>query len=172
MIATVVLCLVGCAEEAEFVVEGHQAPCTGLFLTTCMVVDQGEGPSLYYDQIDGFAFQWGVRSRIRVEVHRIDDPPEDGSSIEHELIEVIDETPVQPGDTFELVLLPGWAEVAGDDFVMPNERRLRCDDAQLCDQIRDFLTSEATGVSARLTVAHPGDPTDAGLALEIVSATF
>lgn len=59
--------------------------------TNCMVVSSPpeSAPQLFHDPIEGFVFEPGYRQRIRVVRFTVKNPPQDGSSYEYRLLEVI-----------------------------------------------------------------------------------
>ena len=55
-----------------------------------------------YDYIEGFQFEWGYQTELRILTRHIEHPPADGSSAEYYLVDVESRTPVKPGTRFEL----------------------------------------------------------------------
>lgn len=85
--------LLGVKDIVEFTVMEARVACTGIFdqPETCLLVRMRgeESERLFYEEIEGFEFEPGVRQLIRVERIRIENPPQDGSSYRYRLIEVI-----------------------------------------------------------------------------------
>jgi len=72
-------------------VDAHRVPCTGEARTRCVRVRVPPDTSwkLFYDPIEGFAFEEGYRWRLEVERHRVPNPPADGSSLAYRLVRVL-----------------------------------------------------------------------------------
>jgi len=153
-----------CAEEVEYTVEGHLAPCEGVGVQSCMLVDDGDGATFFYDGIRGFSFQWGVRQRLLVEIHEVDNPPADGSSRRYDLAQTIEQTDVAAGASFELSIRRDYLTASGDGFALPDGRQIECSDQAVCDDIGARMANDET---FRVTLAHPSDPRDTSLPLEV-----
>lgn len=70
-------------------------PCTGVFQQECFRVRQHPDTAwtLFYDSIDGFAFEAGFEYTLRVRVRTVPDPPADGSSLAYQLLLVLRKAP-------------------------------------------------------------------------------
>jgi hypothetical protein len=97
------LLLAGCAEVRTYEVLPYQKPCVGVGPQMCMMVkEEGSGETqFFYDAIRGFEFRWGVTQKVRVRVEEVEAPPQDGSSEEYFLEEVVSTEPAPEGTTFE-----------------------------------------------------------------------
>jgi heat shock protein HslJ len=84
--------------------------CTGVAEQKCMLIkDSPEGEwSYFYDQIDGFDYEEGFEYQLRVEVHKVDNPPADASSVKYILKEVISKVPGSTRDQSGADLLGKW----------------------------------------------------------------
>ena len=72
-------------------VHAQRVDCQGEGPMRCMQVrdsDKGEW-TYFYDAIGGFDYQEGFFYELRVEVTHVANPPADGSSLEHTLVEVV-----------------------------------------------------------------------------------
>jgi hypothetical protein len=85
------------AEGRSFVLEvaGQRAPCTGVAPMLCLQVrTQPDAAWQYhYGEIEGFDWQVGVESVIRVREFAVENPPADGSSRRWVLEEVLERRP-------------------------------------------------------------------------------
>ena len=84
--------LTACGGEIQTLqIEPYKVACMG-FVTQMCLVTQNETdtqPTLEYDWIEGFEYEWGKRYEIITETTEISDPPADGSSQRVELVEVV-----------------------------------------------------------------------------------
>lgn len=76
-------------------VASQRVPCTGLVPRECLRVRQLPDTAwgLFYDAIDGFAFEAGFEYTLRVRVRTVPNPPADASSLAYRLITVLRKTP-------------------------------------------------------------------------------
>ena len=72
-------------------VDAHRVPCTGEARTRCLRVRVLPDTSwrLFYQQIEGFAFEEGYRWRLEVERRPVPNPPADASSVAYRLVRVL-----------------------------------------------------------------------------------
>ena len=61
-------------------------------------------PNCYVEYLEGFDYEWGYEYKVRLKETTLAHPPEDGSSIEYKLLEVISKTPVSNDYTFPMLL--------------------------------------------------------------------
>jgi hypothetical protein len=68
--------------------------CVGVQPRKCLQVRESpdEEWELFYDDIRGFDFEPGFRYTLRVDVQQIEEPPADASSLQYELVEVVNKT--------------------------------------------------------------------------------
>lgn len=155
-------------EVSEMTVLPYLAPCRTFEVLDCMLVDEGSGAQLYYDNIEGFTYHWGSTYRLEVEIHKIAHPVPDQSSREVRLRETLDVSPVAPRSEFTITLrgdpVPGAQPLtpAGQGFAMSFGRQIVCQDPAVCTAIADALRQSA---AFDLTLRHPDDPTDEQLPL-------
>ena len=101
--------LVGCGGELESVeVAAFRVPCVGFINQMCLLTKaEGESEStLEYDSIKGFEYEWGKNYELITETHHISNPPQDGSSVRVELVEIVSAEPVPAGTEFTLFITP------------------------------------------------------------------
>jgi hypothetical protein len=150
-------------EVSEMTVAAHLAPCTSFQVLDCMLVDEGNGAQLFYDNIEGFTYHWGSTYRLEVDIRKIAHPVPDQSSRAVRLREVLEATPVAPRTAFTLTLRgnanPGAQPLtpAGQGFAMSFGRQIVCQDPAVCTAIANALRQPA---AFDLTLRHPDDPTD------------
>ncbi len=72
--------------------------CIGVVAMECLrVKEEGEANwQLFYNHIEGFAYEEGFQYTLRVKVEEVASPPADGSSLRYTLLEVVEKTPVNP----------------------------------------------------------------------------
>jgi hypothetical protein len=83
----------GTGETARLWIKPDLVDCEGVGPQTCLQVAESEDGDyhLFYDSIEGFSFEEGTTYVIDVAVEQVEDPPEDGSSIEYRLLDVVEE---------------------------------------------------------------------------------
>jgi hypothetical protein len=178
LIAPLAVLAPACASDdpsvSEITVASHLAPCRTFQVLDCMLVDEGSGAQLFYDNIEGFAYHWGSTYRLEVEIRKIAHPVPDQSSREVRLREVLEVTPVAPRSEFTLTLrgdpTPGARPLtpAGQGFAMAFGRQIVCQDPAVCTALADAVRQSAL---FDLTLRHPDDPTDEQVALTALAVT-
>lgn len=125
------LILLGCGptlvETLEMEIRPYLVPCTGVGPMSCLVVrETGDtADQLMYDGIESFRFEWGLRHVLRVEKHRVPNPPQDGSSLRY-VSEGVLSRQADPAWEFQTVLM-GTREwtLSGDTLHLEGFRRIR-----------------------------------------------
>lgn len=106
-----------------------------------------------YGNIVGFNYEWGFVYDLAVNKKTLESPPPDGSSIELTLRQVVSQTPIGQGETFEIRLKSAERGIEGlvhpesdQQYLLGWEQTIDCLD--LCDQLEQWLDSqdEITGV--------------------------
>ncbi|NDJ52847.1 MAG: DUF4377 domain-containing protein [Chloroflexi bacterium] len=134
--------------QETYVVAAHKQECQGEALQLCWLITQPDGDEaveLLYDRIDGFDYQWGYTYVIRVEEAGVANPSADGSSVERQLIEVVEQSPVPAGTRFQMDLTGGQGyvvEVEENVFEVWDEVRFTCGPDINCDTVRRGLFEE------------------------------
>lgn len=91
-------------------VSPYQQECVGVAVQNCLVVrfDDEDELSFFYDSIGGFMFEQGFEYTLLVNVTERENPPADASSLQYELVEVLQKLPAQiDGRVWELQSLNG-----------------------------------------------------------------
>lgn len=85
-------------------VQHYKVPCQGESVQLCYLVKtQGQNDwEYFYDEIQGFDYEWGHVYTLEVNKTTIDNPPQDGSSIAIKLVKVLKKEAVT--EHFELPL--------------------------------------------------------------------
>ena len=133
----------------------------GSFPKLVFLVREGEEPGnsewqYFYDEIEGFNYQPGFVYELNVKKETLENPPQDGSSFNYDLINIVSKEKVPEGALFEIRLK--WA---GENFVIKNsaaelallhEYEINCTD--LCEELLQKLenSEEVTG-----TFSHDGN---------------
>ncbi len=102
--------LAGCAtaaknspNEMKLKIAHYKVPCSGESVQLCFVIKKDNGEKeFFYDQIEGFDYQWGYDYELTVEKRIIKLPKADMSSNTYKLIKIIKKEKVSPGTEFEL----------------------------------------------------------------------
>ena len=85
------------AQEEVMILEvaPQTAPCVGEMAGSCLQVraPDEEAWRLFYDPIEGFQHEEGVRYTLEVSRRTVVDPPADGSAYAYRLIRIIDREP-------------------------------------------------------------------------------
>lgn len=78
--------------ELVVLVAGQRAPCTGVAPGLCLQIRTSPGApwQLHHGEIEGFTFEPGVESVLRVKEVAIENPPADGSRVKWVLVEVLE----------------------------------------------------------------------------------
>jgi hypothetical protein len=79
-------------------VAAARVPCVGLGPRECLQVrERADAPwQLFYDSIEGFAYEPGYLYVLRVSRRPVPNPPADGSSLAYRLIVLVSKTAVSP----------------------------------------------------------------------------
>lgn len=101
----------------------------------------------HYSGITDFDYEWGHVYDLRVKIRTIDNPPQDASSIEYVLEEIISKQKVASDRTFIVQLkssfpnTPDFVEIGSDaQYWLLKEHVIDC--ANHCDQLDEFLVHE------------------------------
>lgn len=87
----------GQTQQLTLEVAPYRVPCTGEAPTRCLRIRllPDTAWQLFYDPIEGFAFEEGYRWVIDVERRRVPNPPADGSGLAYRLKRVLSKQPAQ-----------------------------------------------------------------------------
>lgn len=152
----IALLAAGCGFELTdhqiYEVDHYQVPCMGVQTQSCLRVrPEGEDNfELNYSGIQGFSHDWGHRYELEVAVEEIDEPHQDASSVQYEMVEILSQQPVEPGEEFSLFIdhppegNPAMLTIEDDEprggiYAGPG---YRCDDESHCDEIRQLVADE------------------------------
>jgi Domain of unknown function (DUF4377) len=92
-------------EEIVLTVYHYKVPCVGENVRLCYRVKKNDSETqFFYDEIEGFDYDWGFNYTIRVEKVNQSNPVSDASSFTYKLKEVIKKEEALPGQTFDLPL--------------------------------------------------------------------
>ena len=163
-------------ETKTLLVQSYQAECTGLGLQLCMLVKE-EGKNRYsplYDGIEGFTYEWDYQYELRVEETAVRNPPEDGSSVERRLVEIVSKEAAPSAVPFQLTL----STVAPEDgrqiitqetenlFGFHNAKAFTCASAELCTEFADLVEQN---LRIEVEFIHPVTPGEPLVAQRILS---
>lgn len=86
-------------------IDHYQVPCVGEGILLCYLLTREGGEREYfYDEIEGFDYEWGYIYEIEVEQSPVRQPMADASSFSYRLTKQLSKEKVAPGTTFELPL--------------------------------------------------------------------
>ncbi|MBU3011184.1 DUF4377 domain-containing protein [Polaribacter vadi] len=94
------ICLLSCEDnnlitpEKTLIVASIKADCVGVDYQKCLLVKENETENwqYFYSSIVGFNYEEGFEYVIKVSERKIENPPQDASSIETTLIEIVSKT--------------------------------------------------------------------------------
>lgn len=107
----------------------------------------------FSSEISGFDYEWGHVYELKIEERPVENPPQDGSSIDFKLREVISKTRVDDAVTFEILLkstmygIQGLEQMTSDStYLFSYDVTIAC--ASLCEALSNAFESEGevTGV--------------------------
>jgi hypothetical protein len=166
----------GC-EKATFVKDGggkirkvrvdhYLQPAVAVGPCLCMRVDEGEGPQVFYQGIEGFDFTWGTAYELTVRVEEVPDPPADGSSLRYTLVSVDKETKVPAGTRFGILVFD--REFIRGESILSQRQFVYASGEVRRDLEKRLARLASGGVGFRVEFRHPDDPSKP-LVLEKVS---
>ncbi len=122
------LLLAGCGGSGELEgtakvieVDSYLQSCIGEAVAVCMRIrEDGESDyTLFYDSITGFDYDFGYSYTLEVEELMISDPPQDGSSLEWKLVQVVSKVEDDIGTEYSLSFsgnLDSAVTLVGDEY--------------------------------------------------------
>lgn len=89
----------------------ERVDCVGVAPQKCLLVkeDPNDEYTMFYDRIEGFAYETGYEYEIVVEVTTIENPPADASKFQYALVEEVSKTPVTEAQPETAVTQPETA---------------------------------------------------------------
>jgi len=92
-------------KELTLTISHYKVPGVGEGAQLCYLVKKGTGSKeIFYDQIEGFEYQWGYNYTITVEKKVNNAPMADASSLNYKLKKVLKKEKAPVAETFELRL--------------------------------------------------------------------
>jgi uncharacterized protein YraI/heat shock protein HslJ len=84
-------------EQVTLFVGPQRVPCEGEGPQECYQVKETPDDEwqLFYDEIEGFEWEFGYEYELLVNTYQVENPPAGGSSLRYELVEVVSKTPVE-----------------------------------------------------------------------------
>ncbi|MGS0497134.1 DUF4377 domain-containing protein [Pseudoalteromonas mariniglutinosa] len=88
----------------------HKTPCVGVSQQLCLIIQDDDVGSYFYDSIEGFDFVWGHTYQLSLKITDIINPPADASSLQYSIENVISDIEDNVGTRYEysLVELLEW----------------------------------------------------------------
>ncbi len=157
-------------ELAILTVSPYLAPCIGVEPQPCMVVDEGDGPMLFYGAIEGFDFSWGREVTMQVSVEEEPMPAQDASTKRYALISVVENNGVSPGDEFSIAMRADAVEEVTDlGGTLLADKPFTCAEATTCQALIQAVEAARPPQDAPLVTFSFGDPVTGPLRLERVA---
>jgi len=103
----------------------------------------GEDWSYFYDEIEGFEYEYGYVYDVSVKKKSVENPPQDASSINYILQNVVSKEQVDNNETFEIKLKWGgnnFVSNEADQYSLMNELPIDCN--ELCQDLAQGLENE------------------------------
>ncbi|AVR47509.1 hypothetical protein C7S20_16225 [Christiangramia fulva] len=116
----------------------------------------GEDWKYFYDEIEGFDYQPGYIYELQVRKKKVNNPPQDASSIKYILVKVISKNAVETDEEFDINLKwngTNFVIAEGDNrYSLLNEYDINCQD--LCDEMTADLENDEEVIG---TFLHDAD---------------
>ena len=147
--------------ELSVDVNYYRNGCVGEAGQLCLQMrDSNNQLTNFYDPIDGFTYEWGYQYRLRIRETAINNPPQDGSSIDYTLLEQIDRQAETSRAEFK-IWLPGadtlLTRKSANEYALPDGKLISCSSAD-CVTL-DALSTQRFWVLMVLTLGtKPEDP--------------
>jgi hypothetical protein len=92
-------------DEVLLTIYHYKIPCMGENIQLCYQAQKNNSePQLFYDQIEGFDYEWGYNYTVSVEKVPVANPMADASSFKYKLKNIIRKDKILQDETFELPL--------------------------------------------------------------------
>lgn len=153
--------LFGGADLRTLQVNHYEVECSGVGLTLCLLVREGDDAdyTYLYETPRGFVYEWGYLYEIVVEERELSSVPADASSIQRTLRRVNSKQRVPAGTRFAVVLTASESRVR-----QISENRYRAYDAvdfECSDtECEALAVAIASGSRIRYSFEHPVEPSD------------
>ncbi len=142
-------------------IKHHLVECEGYQVGHCMLI-QREGSSewtYFYDQIEGFHYQWGAEYEILVHIRTIATNLADVSNQRYSLLEVVSETAHESSETFTYTSRHSHdriVEIAPRQFSLLGNKIFTCSEYN-CNTVRSAIEQNHSVV---LTLQHNTNPAE------------
>lgn len=127
--------------------------CVGVGEQDCLVVrfEDEDELSFFYDSIEGFVYEPNFAYRLRVRITDIENPPADASSLNYELVEVVQQFPALIDD-----VLWELQSLNGDPVPDPTRYTLLISDTQVfigadCNRVQGDLERDPFSITTTLS---------------------
>jgi len=143
-------------------IKHHLVECEGTYVRHCLLA-QKEGSeewTKFYDQIEGFEYQWGTDYEILVQVLNIDSGLADASQHQYSLLEVITETALEVNAAFNYTSRNSHdriVEIAPGQFSLLGNKAFTCTE-ESCDALRSAIDQNQSTVLAFQHSTNSADP--------------
>jgi len=94
LLTVISLLILGCRTSRNtktMIVASKQGNCQGVVEQACYLVKNKENQSweFFYDEIKGFSYEEGYEYKIKVEIKKVKNPPQDASNMQYKLLKII-----------------------------------------------------------------------------------
>ncbi len=95
----------------------HQVICQGMAAQWCYQIKENSQKdwTFFYDEIEGFKYEWGTNYELKVKKEKIANPPADASSIKWILTSILKEEKVKTGTSFNLEISNEYMKIDNEN---------------------------------------------------------
>lgn len=92
-------------QEINLFIQHYKMPCMAEGVQWCYIIKNKNGKNeLFYDEIEGFQYQWGYSFVLLIEKKMVQKPMEDASFYQYKLIKIVKKEKAATGEQFQLSL--------------------------------------------------------------------
>ena len=96
-------------EATNFRIYHHKVPGIGIGAQPCMLVQEndeigGDNWFYFYNEIEGFNYEWGYIYNLKIKTEKVENLPQDASSIRYILVNILSKIKVEEYISFEMKL--------------------------------------------------------------------
>jgi len=147
--------------ESTIEVEFFRDGCVGEGGRLCLqVMFDGADRENFFDEIDGFNFEWGYRYTLHIAARTVENPPQDGSSIAWSLLEQLDRQAVSVPGEFS-IWVPGIdlliEKKSAALYTLGDGKTFRCEPT-VCDDLDSFSTQQFWALLVFELASNVDDP--------------
>ncbi len=142
----------GCGADAEkprssdLYLNHYKSECGSFELALCVQskVNVSDDWSFFYDNIEGFEYEWGFTYKIKVIIEDIENPPQDSSSVKYTLLEVIEKIKEPTTSLFDISVSRATGLLVKESeniYKIYNDKEIECLDSS-CETIDSLIAQD------------------------------